>query len=81
LKAHFETFVRATYTKEESDAIIASVDWEQWVKQGGANPAGVLLNFTTEGAVHFENLADEYIALAGKSSPVNYTDFRNALDP
>jgi hypothetical protein len=39
------------------------------------------LNFTTEGAVHFENLADQYIALGGSSSPPNYTEYLNASDP
>ena len=38
--------------------IIKAVDWEAWVKQGGANPSGANLNFKTEGATQFENLAD-----------------------
>lgn len=39
------------------------------------------LNFTTEGQVQFENLADQYIALAGNASPPNFNDYKNATDP
>ncbi len=48
---------------------------------GGANPKGVVLDFTTTGAAHFESLADEYISLKGNASPQNYTDYINATDP
>ncbi len=48
------------------------------MKQGGANPTGVVLNFTTEGQRYFESLADEYINLGGNASPANFSDYKNA---
>ena len=39
------------------------------------------LNFTTDGSVQMEALADEYIALGGDSSPANISLYTNATDP
>ncbi len=39
------------------------------------------LNFTTDGSVEMEALADEYITLGGDSSPANISLYTNATDP
>ena len=50
------------------------------MKQPGANPPNNGLDFTTEGAVKFEQLADAYIELGGNSSPANYTAYLTTDD-
>jgi len=83
LLTSFEAYVIKIYPDEQALQIIKAVDWNTWVRQGGANPsvANAVLNFTTAGAVQFESLADEYIALGGDSSPANYSEYLNATDP
>jgi len=55
-KAVLEAFVKANYT--QPDDFLKQIDWDAWVNKPGANPPGNGLDFTTEGAVAFEYLAD-----------------------
>jgi hypothetical protein len=72
-KASFEAWVRnSPKYKDKADQFLSQIAWEDWVRKAGANPPNQL-NFTTEGAQIFEDLADAYIALGGDSSPENYT--------
>lgn len=80
-KASLEKWVTANYTAQEKDTLLGKIDWDAWVKGPGANPPGNGLNFETEGAQAFENLADMYIALNGDGSPANYTEYLNTKDP
>lgn len=57
------------------------MNWDAWVKNGGANPPEVGLDFSTPGALQFETLADQYIQLGGDSTPANYKDYVDATDP
>lgn len=80
-KATLEVWVRANYTTgNDADKLINAIKWDDWVKAPGANPAGNGLDFTTEGATKFEQLADAYIALNGESSPDNYTNYKTTDD-
>ena len=81
LRDFFNQWITAKYTADIVQRIQSKVDWESWVRKGGANPPGVELNFTTAGQLYFENLADQYIALAGNASPANYSDYLNVSDP
>jgi leukotriene-A4 hydrolase len=81
LEAFFKEWVGQKYSKADADAINAKVDWEAWVRQPGANPKGVSLDFSTTGAKQFEDLADAYIQLGGDSSPPNFNIYLEATDP
>lgn len=63
-----ENFDNATATE-----INGKIDWETWVKGPGLAP--VQLNFTTPKLLESQSIAEEYINLAGASSPANYQDF------
>lgn len=76
-----EKWLPTKYPQPVYERILSQIDWEAWVKQGGANPSIAKLNFTTEGSVQMEALADAYIALGGDSSPANFSDYLNATDP
>lgn len=79
-KATFEEWVRSSPKyKDNADTFLAQIAWEDWVRKPGANPANSL-NFTTEGALTFEALADAYIALGGNSSPENFTIYLTTKD-
>jgi len=75
-----EAWVNKTSTQTEALALFSKIDWNSWVFNPGANPQPDHLNFTTAGAVGFEQMADAYIALGGQSSPANYTDYLNTDD-
>ena len=78
-KAVLEAYVRANYSQPEE--FLKKIDWDAWVNKPGANPPGNGLDFTTEGAVAFEYLADQYIALQGNDRPSNYTNYTDTKDP
>jgi hypothetical protein len=80
-KASLEDFVNTNYDKTTAETLLAKIDWDAWVKAPGANPPGNGLNFETEGAVAFEYLADNYIALGGDGRPDNYTAYNLTDDP
>jgi len=69
-----------TYTEAEALALFSKIDWNSWVFNPGANPQPDHLNFTTAGAVGFEQMADAYIELGGQSSPENYTNYLTTDD-
>ncbi len=68
-------------TAGDAKTLLDKIDWDAWVKQPGANPPNNGLDFTTAGAVAFEQLADMYIQLGGNKSPDNYTNFLTTDDP
>jgi len=78
-KQSLENWVRANYTNP--DDFLQKIDWNAWVHQPGANPPNNGLDFKTEGAQNFENLADMYIAGNGLTRPDNYTAYLNTTDP
>lgn len=80
-KAALETWVTANYDATAAPALLAKIDWETWVRAPGANPPGNGLDFSTAGAVAFEYLADNYIAMGGKGRPDNYTAYLTTEDP
>jgi hypothetical protein len=71
LKNTWEAYINANVTANAT-AIIAAVNWTQWVTVPGLSPTP--LNFTTAESNNASALADAYIALAGKSSP-NFTEY------
>lgn len=69
----FEYYVNLKF--ENSKEIIGKVDWYTWVHKPGLSP--VSLNFKTPELITSEKLADEYIILGGKDSPVNASNYKN----
>ncbi len=80
-KLALETWVNTNYDKPTAEALLAKINWDLWVKGPGDNPPGNGLNFETEGALHFEQLADVYISLGGNASPDNFTEYKTTSDP
>ena len=80
-KASVEEWVNKEYPAVDAKALLDQIDWDAWIFQGGANPKGVVLDFTTAVAQKFEKLADDYITLGGESSPENYNDYLTTVDP
>lgn len=75
-------YTSSKYNATYAASIQGSVDWDKWVFQGGANPQGQdVMSFATAQGTEFENLADAYISLNGKSHPSNYADYLNVEDP
>lgn len=48
----FNEAVRSYFPAEKAESIVAAVDWDGWVKKGGANPPNNL-DFSTEIATEF----------------------------
>lgn len=69
----FEDFVSENFSEDKADEIIAAMDWEAWVVAPGMPP--VTLDFTTDSIIESQSLADQYISLAGASSPENSAEF------
>lgn len=59
------------YSNPQVNAALGSINWSDWFFNVGPDPTGTL-NFTTANSVAATNLANEYIALGGASSPANY---------
>lgn len=57
-----------------SNEKLGSIDWSNWYFNAGPDPTNTL-NFTTSNSVAATNLANEYIALKGASSPANYQQY------
>lgn len=73
-RAAWERYVENTYvTAADVNRILGAVDWDAWIYQPGLPP--VHLDFTTTASNQSSELADQYIALKGDSSPENYADF------
>lgn len=80
-KATLEAWVKHNYTQgTKAQDLLNKIDWDAWVHGPGANPPGNGLDFTTAGAVAFEYLADNYIALGGNGRPDNYTNYLTTDD-
>jgi leukotriene-A4 hydrolase len=76
LRASWEDFVEDNFNASMTNQILGSINWDQWIYTPGLPPAG-LLNFTTDAQVGASKLADDYIALAGASSPADYAKFKD----
>ena len=80
LRLTFNEYVMNTYGAKDpakAQRIIDSVDWVAWVQTPGPIPSGSNINYTTANTTAFQNLADQYIALGGDSSPANKDIFLN----
>lgn len=51
--------------------MLGEIDWNTWYYTVGWDPSGTL-NFTTTNSAAAVALAQEYVTLAGDSSPTNY---------
>lgn len=69
------------YDSTVSEGIQRKIDWNAWIYSPGANPSGVILDFSTEESKSFENLADEYISLKGDSSPADFQMYLDTKNP
>ena len=83
-KDNFQTFVQTTFADDQAkqNQILNSIDWEQWIYEGGANPKGFTdqgISFYTDSAKEFEDLADSYISLG--NTPDNYDIYLTTDDP
>ena len=79
-KQTLEAWVRDNYGVD-ADSLLNQIDWEAWIRRGGANPEGVNIDFSTDIARKFEKLADDYISLKGEASPDNFKDYIDSTDP
>ena len=73
-------WVKTNYPGVKGDTLLAKIDWQAWVYGPGPNPTNAGINFTTDGAIAFEALADQYITLGGNASPSNYSAYLNTND-
>lgn len=80
-KLSLEEWLTTNYAPARAKEITDAIQWDEWVNLGGENPKDNRLNFTTEGAKRFEDLADAYIALGGNGSPVNFQIYIDTTDP
>lgn len=79
-RQHFIQYVQALY-KDQAAALLAKIDWDSWIKVGGANPSAWNISFTTPEAQKFEQLAKEYISLNGNGRPQNWEIYKNETNP
>lgn len=73
-------WVNTNYPGQKGVDLLAKIDWQSWVYGPGANPTNAGINFTTDGAIAFEALADQYISLGGNASPSNFSAYLNTED-
>lgn len=72
----FNAFILANFDAATAAGIISKVDWNAWILQGGDNP--YKLDFHTQEADDYQNLADTYITLdSQKKSPDNIGMYLN----
>ena len=80
-RQHFIQYVQNLYA-DKADALLSQIDWDAWIKQGGANPPAWNITFTTPEAQKFEQLANDYIAMNGNGSrPNNWEMYKNETNP
>lgn len=77
----FEEYVTTKYDEATSEKILNAIDWDGWIKKGGANPPEWKETFATEAAKEFEHLADAYIDLKGEGRPENYEIYLETDNP
>lgn len=75
LRFSWEDFVEDHFSADETNRILAAVNWDAWIYQDGLPP--VHLDFTTKASNASSDLADEYIKLGGKSSPADFEKFND----
>ena len=73
LRGLYTAFVYENFDNATAADILVKTDWDTWVFEPGLPP--VTLNFTTAALTNAQILAQEYLALQGESSPMNYTVF------
>jgi leukotriene-A4 hydrolase len=69
----FETHLKQVWSSSKASDIMKKIDWVTWLETAGLPPATA--NFTTSEEKAAIKLADDYISLAGASSPANYKDY------
>lgn len=72
-KDHFHGFVINKYHEQMANEMLADMNWEMWIKEGGIPPN--LTDFTTPALNESKKIANDYISGAGDTSPENYTDY------
>ena len=73
-KTKWENTVNANFPAEQADKIKQAMNWTAWVHEPGLAP--VWQDFTTPQLNESSALADQYIQLAGASSPAGFADYQ-----
>jgi leukotriene-A4 hydrolase len=73
LRRTWEFFIEDNFNQTETNRILGTVNWDAWIYTPGLPP--VTLDFTTPASDGASALADEYIQLAGQSSPADYQKY------
>ena len=69
----WEKYVEDNFDQSDTNRILSGAHWETWVFQSGPSP--VEYDFSTASSNKSLALADDYISLAGDSSPANFKDY------
>lgn len=67
-------WVEENYSASDVNSIMAASDFNTWIFEAALPPAGTF-DFSTDEAVESAQLALDYIALGGASSPANKDDY------
>ena len=67
-------WVGLNYSPSEVNSILAMSNWNTWIFESALPPAGTF-NFSTPESDDARQLALDFIALGGNSSPSNYLDY------
>ena len=59
---------------DEVNELLGDISWNEWKYEAGSDPSGTL-NFETTNSKKAQQLALDYIALGGNSSPANYIQY------
>lgn len=76
LRRSWEDFVQDNFDAPNTNRILGSINWDAWLYTPGLPPTNTL-DFSTPASNEAAALADEYIKLAGDSSPTDYQKFNN----
>lgn len=75
-RSKVESYIDKTWTnKNEARALKSKIDWMTWVYGPGLPP--FIANFTTANLTEAVALANEYVDLAGDSSPAKFADYKD----
>ena len=69
----WENFVGEHFDQSETNTILSGAHWDTWIYQPGPSP--VEFDFSTDSSNKSLALADDYIALAGESSPTGFDEY------
>ena len=75
LRRSWEDFVQDNYNAADTNRILGSINWDAWLYTPGLPPTNTL-DFSTPASDGASALADEYIKLAGVSSPEDKDKFK-----